>query len=77
MLDYDGFIIGSAAYQGRWLSEATRLVRQHREVLASRPVWLFSSGPVGTELVDAKGRDVIETSRPAEFRASRRVDPSP
>ena len=67
VLDYDGFVIGSAAYQGRWLSEATRLVRQHRDLLASRPVWLFSSGPIGTELVDAKGRDVIETSRPAEF----------
>jgi menaquinone-dependent protoporphyrinogen oxidase len=65
--DYDGFVIGSAAYYGRWLTEATRLVRQHRDVLASHPVWLFSSGPVGTELVDAKGRDVVEASRPAEF----------
>jgi menaquinone-dependent protoporphyrinogen oxidase len=65
--DYDGFVIGSAAYNGRWLTEATRLVRQHRDLLARRPVWLFSSGPVGTELVDAKGRDVVEASRPAEF----------
>jgi menaquinone-dependent protoporphyrinogen oxidase len=28
---------------------------------------LFSSGPIGTDLVDEKGRDVLETSRPKEF----------
>jgi len=65
--DFEGFVIGSAAYYGRWLTEATRLVRQHRDLFASRPVWLFSSGPVGTELVDTKGRDVVEASKPAEF----------
>lgn len=65
--DYEGFVIGSAAYHGRWLTQATRLVRRHRRLIASRPVWLFSSGPVGTELVDAKGRDVVEASKPAEF----------
>jgi menaquinone-dependent protoporphyrinogen oxidase len=64
---YDAFIIGSAAYAGRWLKEATAFVRKHRELLASHPVWLFSSGPIGTDLVDAKGRDVFEAARPAEF----------
>jgi menaquinone-dependent protoporphyrinogen oxidase len=64
---YDAFIIGSAAYAGHWLKEARGFVRQHREFLASRPVWLFSSGPIGTDMVDAKGRDVFEASRPAEF----------
>jgi menaquinone-dependent protoporphyrinogen oxidase len=64
---YDAFVIGSAAYAGHWLKEATALVRQHRELLGSRPVWLFSSGPIGTETVDAKGRDVVEAARPAEF----------
>ena len=64
---YDAFIVGGAAYAGHWLKEATEFVRNYREVLASRPVWLFSSGPIGTDLVDAKGRDVFETARPAEF----------
>jgi menaquinone-dependent protoporphyrinogen oxidase len=64
---YDAFIVGGAAYAGHWLKEATGFVREHRAVLASRPVWLFSSGPIGTDLVDAKGRDVFETARPAEF----------
>lgn len=64
---YDAFVIGSAAYMGGWLKEATQFVRRHRSLLASRPVWLFSSGPVGAEMVDAKGRDVIEASVPKEF----------
>ena len=64
---YDAFVIGSGAYVSHWLKEATQFVRQHRFLLASRPVWLFSSGPIGTETVDAKGRDVFEASRPAEF----------
>jgi menaquinone-dependent protoporphyrinogen oxidase len=64
---YDAFVIGSAAYVSHWLREAAQLVRRHRSLLASRPVWLFSSGPIGTDLVDAEGRDVLEASRPSEF----------
>ncbi len=65
--EYDAFVIGSAAYVSHWLKEASQLVRRHRSLLASRPVWLFSSGPIGTDAVDAKGRDVFEASRPNEF----------
>jgi menaquinone-dependent protoporphyrinogen oxidase len=65
--EHDAFVIGSAAYTGHWLKEATNLVRRHRALLASRPVWLFSSGPVGTETVDAKGRDVLGAAEPQEF----------
>jgi menaquinone-dependent protoporphyrinogen oxidase len=64
---FDAFIIGSAGYAGHWLKEASGFVREHRALLASRPVWLFSSGPISTDLVDAKGRDVFEAARPAEF----------
>src|SRR5262249_9211722 len=64
---YDAYVIGSAAYLGGWLDPATWFVREHRTRLATRPVWLFSSGPVGTELVDAKGRDVLAASAPKEF----------
>jgi menaquinone-dependent protoporphyrinogen oxidase len=65
--DYDAFVIGSAAYMSHWMEEATTFVRRHRAVLASRQVWLFSSGPIGNETVDAKGRDVVEASVPREF----------
>lgn len=64
---YDAFVIGSAAYLGGWLGNATAFVRRHRAVLAIRPVWLFSSGPTGTEAVDSKGRDVLKASEPKEF----------
>lgn len=65
--DFDGFVIGSAAYAGHWLSPASGLVRRNVATLGARPVWLFSSGPVGTETVDSKGRDVLEASEPEEF----------
>lgn len=44
---YDAVIIGSAVYTGHWLAPAKDLVYRYRDALASRPVWLFSSGPVG------------------------------
>jgi menaquinone-dependent protoporphyrinogen oxidase len=64
---YDAYVIGSAAYMGRWLGAATEFIRSHRSVFAEKPVWLFSSGPIGTELVDKEGRDVLDASRPREF----------
>lgn len=65
--EYGAMVIGSAAYMGGWMGEATAFVRRHRDVLAFRPVWLFSSGPTGTERLDAKGRDQLEAARPKEF----------
>jgi menaquinone-dependent protoporphyrinogen oxidase len=64
---YDAFVIGSAAYMFHWLKDATRFVKRHRFTLAARPVWLFSSGPLGTDRVDEHGDDVLEVSRPKEF----------
>jgi menaquinone-dependent protoporphyrinogen oxidase len=70
---YEAFVIGSPAYYGSWLKEAAAFVRRNRAVLAARPVWLFSSGPLGTGEQDAQGRDLREVSLPkeiAEFRAA-------
>jgi menaquinone-dependent protoporphyrinogen oxidase len=64
---FDAYVIGSAAYMGGWLGSATAFVRHHEDVLATHPVWTFSSGPVGCEPVDAKGRDQIEAAVPKEF----------
>ncbi len=64
---YDAFVVGGAAYMFHWLGEATSFVEHHRKLLADRPTWLFSSGPVGTDLVDKDGRDVLETTVPKEF----------
>jgi menaquinone-dependent protoporphyrinogen oxidase len=44
---YDAVVLGSAVYAGHWLKPARELVDRQRDALAARPVWLFSSGPVG------------------------------
>jgi menaquinone-dependent protoporphyrinogen oxidase len=65
--DYDAFVIGSAVYMFHWLKEARQFVSKNSALLANHPVWLFSSGPVGTQSKDAKGRDVLEVSGPEEL----------
>jgi menaquinone-dependent protoporphyrinogen oxidase len=45
--EYDAVVIGSAVYVGHWLDAAKDLVNRCRDGLVTRPVWLFSSGPVG------------------------------
>jgi menaquinone-dependent protoporphyrinogen oxidase len=44
---HDAVVLGSAVYAGHWLKPARELVERQRDALAARPVWLFSSGPVG------------------------------
>jgi len=46
---FDGVIIGSGVYAGHWLDPAKRLISREAEALRARPVWLFSSGPLGVE----------------------------
>jgi menaquinone-dependent protoporphyrinogen oxidase len=71
---YDAYVIGSAVYIGRWLDPARDLVEVHARTLADRPVWLFSSGPLGPpdalkpegDPVDAAG--LIQTVQPVDHR---------
>jgi len=44
---YDAVVLGSGVYMGRWLEPARRFVDDNGPSLATRPVWLFSSGPLG------------------------------
>jgi menaquinone-dependent protoporphyrinogen oxidase len=44
---YDAVVLGSAVYAGHWRKPARELVNRCGTALAERPVWLFSSGPVG------------------------------
>jgi menaquinone-dependent protoporphyrinogen oxidase len=43
----DAVILGSAVYAGHWLDSAREYAATHADVLRRRPVWLFSSGPIG------------------------------
>jgi menaquinone-dependent protoporphyrinogen oxidase len=64
---YDAYVIGSAVFIGSWLKEGSAFVRRNHAVLAKRPVWLFSSGPIGTRSVDDQGRDVRDAAVPKEI----------
>ncbi len=66
--EYDAVVVGSAAYMFHWLKEATSFVRRNRAALAKKPVWLFSSGPLGTEPINAEGKDQKEAATPKELR---------
>lgn len=57
---FDAYVVGSAAYVGKWEKSAAEFARRHQAVLASKPTWLFSSGPVGTERIDKKGNSVLQ-----------------
>jgi menaquinone-dependent protoporphyrinogen oxidase len=70
---YTAFVIGSAIYYGSWLKEATGWVHRNQAVLANHPVWLFSSGPLGTEVKDGEPQpkeiaEFGETIRPRDQR---------
>jgi menaquinone-dependent protoporphyrinogen oxidase len=51
---YEALVIGSAIYYGSWLKGATEWVHRNQAVLAGRPVWLFSVGPLGTDVKDTE-----------------------
>ena len=47
MVELDAVGLGRAVYMGQWLKPARQLAERQAAALAARPVWLFSSGPVG------------------------------
>ena len=71
---YDAYVLGSAVYVGRWLDTARELIESNAESLSARPVWLFSSGPLGPpdglkpegDPVDAAA--LVETTRAIDHR---------
>jgi menaquinone-dependent protoporphyrinogen oxidase len=71
---YDGFVVGSAVYTGHWLKPARQFVEANVETLAARPVWLFSSGPLGPpEALKPEGdpvdvADLVELTTAQEHR---------
>lgn len=65
--DYQAVVLGAAAYMYHWLAPAVQFAHRHHTDLAARAVWLFSSGPLGTDQVDAHGKDVRISTRPKEW----------
>jgi menaquinone-dependent protoporphyrinogen oxidase len=50
---WDAVILGSAVYAAHWQKDARLFVERLREDLASRPLWLFSGGPLDRRLARA------------------------
>ncbi len=44
---YQAVILGSAVYTGRWRKHARDFLAHNHDVLATMPLWIFSSGPTG------------------------------
>lgn len=44
---YGAVVLGSGVYMGQWRKEAAAFLKANEKALAERPVWLFSSGPMG------------------------------
>jgi menaquinone-dependent protoporphyrinogen oxidase len=51
---FDAVIVGGALYMLRWHADAKRFVRRHAKVLRTKPVWLFSSGPLDDSAAEAE-----------------------
>lgn len=85
--EYDAVIIGSAIYLGRWMKPARQFATDHAAELASRPVWVYPSGPIPdrnrrrtTPLTEGRRRDRERHPRPgtpALFRQARPQAPEP
>lgn len=43
---WDAVVLGSALYAAHWQRDANKFVVRHKDALAARPLWIFSSGPL-------------------------------
>jgi menaquinone-dependent protoporphyrinogen oxidase len=69
----DAVVLGSAVYAGSWMKGAVEFAERFAEGLSQLPVWLFSSGPLGTEVKDDEEQprqlaELTETVRPRDHR---------
>ena len=59
---FDAYVVGSGVYLGKWLPEGIAFVEHNLRVLAAKPVWLFSSGPVGEGKVSDDPGEALEAA---------------
>jgi menaquinone-dependent protoporphyrinogen oxidase len=70
---FDAVILGSAVYYGKWMPEAIAFVDRHRAALRERPLWMFSSGPLGAPDLKPEGEppEVAQLARELAAREHR------
>lgn len=47
LLPYKAVVLGSAVYIAMWRKEMTKFLQENESLFSKRPLWLFSSGPMG------------------------------
>jgi menaquinone-dependent protoporphyrinogen oxidase len=52
---FDACLVGAGVYMGSWVGEGTAYLERYAPLLATRPVWLFSSGPLPGSTKESKG----------------------
>lgn len=58
---FDACVVGAGVYMGSWVKEGIAYLETYAYVLAGKPVWLFSSGPLpGSSKNKATPTDPIE-----------------
>lgn len=55
----DAVIVGSGVYMGSWLREPLDFIKRNEATLATRPFWLFSSGPLVGSTAAKGGTDAV------------------
>jgi menaquinone-dependent protoporphyrinogen oxidase len=68
VLPYDAFVLGSAVYMGNWLRVARDFVDEHGDLIARRPSWLFSSGPIGSHPAASDAFDITKIAEATQAR---------
>jgi menaquinone-dependent protoporphyrinogen oxidase len=71
--DVRALVLGSAVYAGSWMKEAMDFAERNADAFSNVPVWLFSSGPLGTEVKDEEEQprqlgDLTRMLKPIEHR---------
>lgn len=67
----DAYVLGSGVYAGHWQKAIASFAREKSATLRQRPVWLFSSGPVGDTAVGSaptEPREATELRRLLDAR---------
>ena len=67
--DEDAVILGSAVYTGHWQRAAVAFAERFATDLRERPVWLFSSGPLGDPPKPTE--DPVDVAHVAEITGAR------
>lgn len=57
---FDAYVIGSGVQIGSWYKEGIEFLERNQSTLASKPVWLFSSGPLPGSSKMAETGDRVE-----------------